>query len=77
MENNSSNHSFVMIDSIVDILESIVLSIKCGHALLLEGVTGCGKTTIVEVIASKLNKKLVKMNLGDQMNAKVALVIHL
>ena len=61
----------MLVDSVVSVLESMASSVKCGHAVLLEGVTGSGKTTLVEYMAEKMKKKLVKMNLGDQMDAKV------
>lgn len=48
----------------VRLLEKIASGVSAQEAILLVGETGCGKTTVVQELASLLGKKLVVQNLS-------------
>ncbi|KAM3579719.1 AAA ATPase midasin [Umbelopsis sp. WA50703] len=56
-------------------LHTIGLALSMGAPVLLEGVTGAGKTALVEEVARKVGRlnELVKIHLGDQTDSKVLL----
>ena len=52
-----------------DILEQFDLPVA--NTLLLHGATGCGKTLTAKAIASKLNKKIIIVNLASIVSSKL------
>ncbi|ORX62531.1 P-loop containing nucleoside triphosphate hydrolase protein [Hesseltinella vesiculosa] len=56
-------------------LHAIALALSIGAPTLLEGVTGAGKTSLVEDLAIRTGRadQLVKIHLGDQTDPKVLL----
>ncbi|KAK8382607.1 hypothetical protein O3P69_015440 [Scylla paramamosain] len=58
-------------------LEAVALAVCRGHPVLLEGVVGCGKTSIVEHLACVTGRirapALTKIQLGDQTDSKTLL----
>ncbi|KAH8552550.1 P-loop containing nucleoside triphosphate hydrolase protein [Umbelopsis sp. PMI_123] len=56
-------------------LHTIGLALSIGAPVILEGVTGAGKTALVEEVARKVGRlqELVKIHLGDQTDSKVLL----
>ncbi|KAI8642397.1 hypothetical protein BD408DRAFT_180035 [Parasitella parasitica] len=56
-------------------LHVVSLALSIGAPTLLEGVTGAGKTALVEELASRTGRgaQLVKIHLGDQTDPKVLL----
>ncbi|KAI8339483.1 P-loop containing nucleoside triphosphate hydrolase protein [Chlamydoabsidia padenii] len=56
-------------------LHAVALALSIGAPTLLEGVTGAGKTTLVEELAIRTGRgdQLVKIHLGDQTDPKVLL----
>eukprot|EP01132_Coremiostelium_polycephalum_P002326 gene2326-2870_t len=56
-------------------LNSLAIAVGLGKPILMEGVTGSGKTTMVEEISriTGNNGNLIKIHLGDQTDSKVLL----
>ncbi|KAI9260402.1 hypothetical protein EDC94DRAFT_542138 [Helicostylum pulchrum] len=56
-------------------LHAVSLALSIGAPTLLEGVTGAGKTSLIEELASRTGRgaELVKIHLGDQTDPKVLL----
>ncbi|KAI8972107.1 hypothetical protein BDB01DRAFT_854805 [Pilobolus umbonatus] len=56
-------------------LHAISLALSIGAPTLLEGVTGAGKTALIEELAARTGRggELVKIHLGDQTDPKVLL----
>ena len=73
---NLVDKSFVMVQSTVNNLHSLVLSVATGHGVLVEGPIGCGKTTLVEFVARATGRTsppaFLKIQLGDQTDSKVS-----
>jgi len=65
----------VLTDTTAKNLHTIGLALSIGAPVLLEGVTGAGKTALVEEVARKVGRRneLVKIHLGDQTDSKVLL----
>ena len=61
---NNFHHGFV-IDSFVNVIEQIIISIWMNETLLLVGETGTGKTTIVQNIANVIGKRLHVFNISQ------------
>lgn len=51
------------------LLEQIALGVECAEPLLLVGETGTGKTTIIQYLANLVHRKLVVINISQQMEA--------
>ncbi|KAK3846925.1 MAG: hypothetical protein J3R72DRAFT_519841 [Linnemannia gamsii] len=67
-------HKLVLTDTTKHNLHSIGLALSIGAPVLLEGVTGAGKTALVEEVARVTGRDdLVKIHLGDQTDSKVLL----
>ncbi|CAG8555969.1 630_t:CDS:2, partial [Paraglomus occultum] len=56
-------------------LRAICLAVSIGSPILLEGITGCGKSALVEEVARLTGRAsdLVKIHLGDQTDSKALL----
>ncbi|XP_074625737.1 midasin-like [Acropora palmata] len=69
-----SDRSLVMVPKAINNLHSLVLSIASGCGVLLEGIIGCGKTTLVEYVARTTGRsgppEFIKIQLGDQTDSK-------
>ncbi|KAI9307575.1 P-loop containing nucleoside triphosphate hydrolase protein [Cunninghamella echinulata] len=65
----------ILTDTTSKNLHAIALALSIGAPTLLEGVTGAGKTTLVEDLAIRTGRgdQLVKIHLGDQTDPKVLL----
>ncbi|KAG0232655.1 AAA ATPase midasin [Actinomortierella wolfii] len=71
---NISAHQLVLTETTKHNLHSIGLALSIGAPVLLEGVTGAGKTALVEEVARITGRDdLVKIHLGDQTDSKVLL----
>ncbi|KAI1311961.1 AAA ATPase midasin [Mortierella claussenii] len=69
-----SDHRLVLTETTKHNLHSIGLALSIGAPVLLEGVTGAGKTALVEEVARVTGRDdLVKIHLGDQTDSKVLL----
>ncbi|KAF9110511.1 AAA ATPase midasin [Mortierella sp. AM989] len=69
-----SEHKLVLTETTKHNLHSIGLALSIGAPVLLEGVTGAGKTALVEEVARVTGRDdLVKIHLGDQTDSKVLL----
>ncbi|KAG0206795.1 AAA ATPase midasin [Mortierella sp. GBA30] len=67
-------HKLVLTETTKHNLHSIGLALSIGAPVLLEGVTGAGKTALVEEVARVTGRDdLVKIHLGDQTDSKVLL----
>ncbi|KAG0370064.1 AAA ATPase midasin [Gamsiella multidivaricata] len=67
-------HRLVLTETTKHNLHSIGLALSIGAPVLLEGVTGAGKTALVEEVARVTGRDdLVKIHLGDQTDSKVLL----
>ncbi|KAF9929042.1 AAA ATPase midasin, partial [Modicella reniformis] len=67
-------HNLVLTETTKHNLHSIGLALSIGAPVLLEGVTGAGKTALVEEVARVTGRDdLVKIHLGDQTDSKVLL----
>ncbi|RIA85786.1 P-loop containing nucleoside triphosphate hydrolase protein [Glomus cerebriforme] len=71
----SNKQQLVLTDTTKQNLHSICLAISMGSPVLLEGIIGAGKTSLIEEIARLTGREndLVKIHLGDQTDSKVLL----
>ncbi len=65
----SGHNPFAISDIVLRILESVAIAVQHAEPCLLVGETGAGKTTIVQRLASSLNRKLIVVNLSQQSEA--------
>lgn len=72
---NFYDPKLVLTDTTSKNLHAVSLALSIGAPTLLEGVTGAGKTSLVEELASRTGRgaELVKIHLGDQTDPKVLL----
>ncbi|KAL1916197.1 uncharacterized protein VTP21DRAFT_5814 [Calcarisporiella thermophila] len=71
---NTSNdkESLVLVPTTKRNLQTIGLALSIGSPVLLQGVTGVGKTALVEEVARATGRHdLIKIHLGDQTDSKV------
>ncbi|GMH65392.1 hypothetical protein TrST_g10125 [Triparma strigata] len=61
---NVSNENYVETHQTLHLTSSISMSISLSEPLLLVGETGCGKTTLLQKLASRLNRTLTVQNLS-------------
>lgn len=64
-KNNRVLGNFALTNHSLRLLEKISISINLLEPLLLLGETGCGKTTIIQNLATLFNKKLIVLNLSQ------------
>lgn len=68
------------VQSTQDNLQALALAVASGIPVLLQGPVGCGKTALVEQLATCMGRakcpELIKVQLGDQMDSKVDPVEH-
>ncbi|KAF2076411.1 hypothetical protein CYY_002268 [Polysphondylium violaceum] len=73
--NNQQQHNqLVYTNTVSQNLNSLAIAVGLGKPILIEGVTGSGKTTMVEEL-SKItgNDNIIRIHLGDQTDSKVLL----
>nr|XP_011467404.1 PREDICTED: midasin isoform X1 [Fragaria vesca subsp. vesca] len=58
--------SFIDLDRSICLLERLASSVKWNEPVLLVGETGTGKTTLVQDLAGRLDRKLTVLNLSQQ-----------
>ena len=65
-ENNNDNHEFIFdTETLKHNLLKIIRGMFIKKPILIEGSPGIGKTTIVQNLAKKLNKKIHRINLSE------------
>ncbi|KAG1056125.1 hypothetical protein G6F43_001962 [Rhizopus delemar] len=74
-DKNSFNPKLVLTNTTSKNLHAISLALSIGAPTLLEGVTGAGKTCLIEELAWRTGRGagLVKIHLGDQTDPKILL----
>lgn len=75
---NIPKSSLVMTDTTTRNLKSLAEALNGSHALLVTGLAGAGKTTLIRSIANELNKasSMVTLHLNEQSDAKLLLGMH-
>ncbi|XP_071469317.1 midasin isoform X1 [Marmota flaviventris] len=72
--------SYVLVKSVCKNLQTLALAVASQNAVLLEGPIGCGKTSLVEHLASMTGRRkppqLLKVQLGDQTDSKMLLGMY-
>ncbi|KAI9262309.1 P-loop containing nucleoside triphosphate hydrolase protein [Phascolomyces articulosus] len=73
--NSTSTAQLVLTETTTRNLNTLSLALSIGAPTFLEGVTGAGKTSIVEELANRSGRsdQLIKIHLGDQTDPKVLL----
>lgn len=66
LNQQSRKAPFAMTNSVLRVLESVVVAVKMAEPCLLIGETGTGKTTLIQHLADTLGYKLVVVNLSQQ-----------
>ncbi|KAJ1986122.1 AAA ATPase midasin [Dimargaris cristalligena] len=66
-------HRLVLTPTTRNNVYSVALATSLGQAVLLEGLTGSGKTSLIEDMAHVAGHPLTKIHLGDQADSKVLL----
>ncbi|OLY83070.1 Midasin [Smittium mucronatum] len=67
------NKNLVGTQTFKDSLRELALAISLHQPVLISGVSGCGKTTMVEEAARLTGNELITVHLGDQTDPKVLL----
>ncbi|XP_076336290.1 midasin isoform X2 [Tachypleus tridentatus] len=79
-EKQAQKVGLVSVPSLNKVLRDLALAVACGHAVLLQGPVGCGKTTLIEHIAAETGRirppYLLKVHLGDQTDGKLLIGSH-
>nr|XP_030123445.3 midasin isoform X1 [Taeniopygia guttata] len=77
-ENNTS--SFVLVESAFTNLQNLAIAVAYQTPVLLEGPIGCGKTSLIEYLASVTGRAkpphILKVQLGDQTDSKTLLGMY-
>ena len=62
-ENKNNKNNFILTPMFIKHLETLIQIVSLSdYAVLLEGPTSCGKTSIVEYLAKCLNQKILRIN---------------
>ena len=62
-ENKNNKNNFILTPMFINHLETLIQIVYLSdYAVLLEGPTSCGKTSIVEYLAKCLNQKILRIN---------------
>ncbi|GAM17979.1 hypothetical protein SAMD00019534_011540 [Acytostelium subglobosum LB1] len=74
LSQQQQQHHLVYTETVCRNLRSLAISVGLGRPILMEGVTGAGKTTLVNELAALTdNHNIIKIHLGDQTDSKVLL----
>ncbi|CAG2161607.1 unnamed protein product [Oppiella nova] len=77
----SDENRIVLLPTTQSNLRCLALGVAYGKPVLIEGPIGCGKTLLVEYIASLSGRhkapQLMKVQMGDQIDAKVLIGSHI
>ena len=65
----SGANPFALTNHVRRLVESVLVAVKLGEPTLLVGETGTGKTTIVQWLADRMDRKLTVVNLSQQSEA--------
>ncbi|XP_019064368.1 midasin isoform X2 [Fukomys damarensis] len=72
--------SYVLVESVCKNLQMLAMAVASQNAVLLEGPIGCGKTSLVEYLATVTGRRkpsqLLKVQLGDQTDSKMLLGMY-
>ena len=52
-------------------LQRLEMSVSTDNCIIVEGVLSCGKTSLIEHLAEKYQKQLIKYQMDDFMDSKV------
>ena len=61
-----------MVDTTKQNLTRLEMSIKSDCCIIVEGCLSSGKTSLIQQLADKNNKKLIKYQMDDFMDSKVS-----
>ncbi|XP_009998839.1 PREDICTED: midasin [Chaetura pelagica] len=77
-ENDTSR--FVLVESAFMNLQNLAIAVACQSPVLLEGPIGCGKTSLIEYLATVTGRTkpphILKVQLGDQTDSKTLLGMY-
>jgi midasin len=78
---SSDEHNIVLLPSTKKSLRLLALAVSYGKPVLIEGPVGCGKTLLIELIASLTGRmkapQLIKVQMGDQIDSKILIGSHI
>ena len=63
-----------MVETTKQNLSRLEMSIKSDYCIIVEGALSSGKTSLIQQLADKYNKKLIKYQMDDFMDSKVSLI---
>jgi len=73
-QKNDQQNQLVYTTTVSQNLNSLAIAVGLGKPILIEGVTGSGKTTMVEELSKVTgNHNIIRIHLGDQTDSKVLL----
>ncbi|RWS13574.1 hypothetical protein B4U79_11757 [Dinothrombium tinctorium] len=79
-ENKHNDKRIMIVPSFEKHLKSLALSVSFGDPVLIQGPIGCGKTSLIEYLASQTNRinppHLTKLQMGDQIDGKLLIGTH-
>ena len=61
-----------MVETTKQNLSRLEMSIKSDYCIIVEGGLSSGKTCLIQQLADKYNKKLIKYQMDDFMDSKVS-----
>lgn len=77
---NSAKSDLILVDSTKRVLRLIVLSVSCGNSVILQGPIGCGKSSLINYVASFVGRttipEIVKLQMGEQIDGKLLIGAH-
>jgi chloramphenicol 3-O-phosphotransferase len=63
-----------MVETTKQNLSRLEMSIKSDYCIIVEGALSSGKTSLIQQLADKYNKKFIKYQMDDFMDSKVSLI---